>query len=83
LWTRPGNEARKSIPADIDHFSRYLEAIPLPRQDAPTVARALITEFSRLGCPQTIKSDRGTNFMSELFQEMCELLQVEDYFDIL
>jgi hypothetical protein len=33
----------------IDHFSRYPEAIPIPKQDAPTVARALVTEiFSRL-----------------------------------
>jgi len=62
----------------IDHFSRYPEAIPLPRQDAPTVARALVTEiFSRLGCPRTIASDKGTNFMSGLFQEMCKLLHVK------
>jgi hypothetical protein len=62
----------------IDHFSRYPEAIPLPRQDAPMVARALVTEiFSRLGCPRTLASDRGTNFMSELLQEMCKLLQVK------
>jgi len=62
----------------IDYFSRYPEAIPLPRQDAPTVARALVTEiFSRLGCPRTIASDGGTNFMSELFQEICKLLQVK------
>jgi hypothetical protein len=61
----------------IDHFSRYPEAIPIPRQDASTVARALVTEiFSRLGCPQTISSDKGTNFMSELFQEVCKLLNV-------
>lgn len=31
----------------IDHFSRYSEAIPIPRQDAPTVARALVTEIFR------------------------------------
>jgi len=62
----------------IGHFSRYPEAVPLPRQDAPTVAKAFVTEiFSRLGCPRTIASDRGTNFMSELFQEMCKLLQVK------
>jgi transposase InsO family protein len=62
----------------IDHFSRYPEAIPIPRQDAPTVARALVTEiFSRLGCPQALTSDKGSNFMSELFQEMCKLLKVK------
>ncbi|PNF43061.1 hypothetical protein B7P43_G04743 [Cryptotermes secundus] len=66
------------VPTFIDHFSRYPEAIPIPRQDAPTVARALVTEiFSRLGCPQTLSSDKGSNFMSELFQQMCKLLKIK------
>ena len=44
----------------VDHFSRYPEAIPLPRQDTPTVARAFVTEiFSRLGCLRAIASDRA------------------------
>jgi len=75
LETKRGNRYLLTF---IDHFSQYPEAIPLARQDAPTVARALVTEiFSRLGCPRTIASDRGTNFMSELFQEMCKLMQVK------
>jgi transposase InsO family protein len=62
----------------MDHFSRYPDAVSIPRQDAPTVARALVTTvFSRLGCPETISSDKGANFMSELFQEMCKLLNVK------
>jgi transposase InsO family protein len=61
----------------IDHFSRYPEAIPIHRQDAATVACALVTEiFSRLGYPQALSSDKGSNFMSELFQEMCKLLNI-------
>jgi hypothetical protein len=62
----------------IDHFSRYPEAVPIPRQDAPTVARALVTEiFSRHGCPQVLSSDKGSNFMSALFQEMCKMLDIK------
>jgi transposase InsO family protein len=60
----------------IEHFSRYPEAIPIPRQDASTVARALFTEISRLDCPQILSSDKGSNFMSELFQEMCKSLKI-------
>jgi transposase InsO family protein len=77
----PYPETKKGNPyllTFIDHFSGYPEAIPIPKQDAPTVARALVTEiFSRLGCPQTLSSDRGTNFMSGLFQEICKLLNVK------
>jgi transposase InsO family protein len=72
--TRRGNRYLLTV---IDYFTRYPEAIPIPRQDAPTVARALVTEiFSRLDCPQTISSDKGSNFMSELFQ-MCKLLNIK------
>jgi transposase InsO family protein len=72
--TRKGNRYLLTF---IDHFSRYPETIPIPRQDASTVARALVTEiFSRTGCPQALSSDRGSNFMSELFQEMCKLLGI-------
>jgi hypothetical protein len=35
----------------IDHFSRYSEAIPIPKQDAPTVARALVTDIFEVGMP--------------------------------
>jgi transposase InsO family protein len=70
--TRLGNRYLLTF---MDHFTRYPEAIPIPRQDAPTAAGALVTEiFWRLGCPQTISSDKGSNFMSELFQEMCKLM---------
>jgi transposase InsO family protein len=62
----------------IDHFTRYPEAISIPNQEAETVARALVTQvFTRHGCPQVLSSDRGTNFMSAVFQEMCKLLQVK------
>lgn len=52
--------------------------MPIPKQDAETVARALLViVFSRRGCPRIHSSDGGTNFLSELFQEMCKLLQIQ------
>jgi transposase InsO family protein len=62
----------------IVHFTRFPEAVPIPKQDAENVTRALLVNvFSRHGCPQVLSSDRGTNFMSELFQEMCKILQIK------
>jgi len=62
----------------IDHFTRYPEAIPMSNQEAETIARALVTQvFTRHGCLQVLSSDRGTNFMSALFQEMCKLLKIK------
>jgi transposase InsO family protein len=62
----------------IDHFSRYPEAIPISNQEAETVALALIIQvFTRHGCPEVLSSDKRTNFMSNLFQEMFKLLQVK------
>ena len=50
----------------IDYATRYPEAIPLKTQDAETVANAFLNIFSRMGVPQDILSDQGTNFMSDL-----------------
>jgi hypothetical protein len=63
----------------IDHFTRFPEAIPIPKQDAETVARALITGgvFSQHGCPKILSSNRGANFLSDLFQAMCGLHKVK------
>ena len=66
------------LPTFIDHFSRYPDTISIPSQDAETVARALVTQvFTRHGSPQVISSHRGTNFMLQLFQEMCKILQIK------
>jgi hypothetical protein len=40
LETRRGNRYLLTF---IDHFSRYPEAVPIPKQDAPIVARVLVT----------------------------------------
>jgi transposase InsO family protein len=75
LITRRGNRYLLTF---ICHFTWYPEAIAIPNQEAETVARALVTQvFTRHGCPQVLSSDRGTNFMSALFQEMCKLLQIK------
>ena len=47
----------------IDHFTRYVVAVPMPDQTAPTVAKAFLEHWvSHFGAPMRLHSDRGTNF---------------------
>ena len=59
----------------VDQFT--IEAAAIPDQIAETVARAAIDYlFSRMGCPREICTDQGTNFGSQLFTQLCELLEI-------
>ena len=61
----------------VDNFSKWLEAIPLPNQEAETTARAAINEFfARFGFPLELVSDQGANFNSALFSEVCRVLHI-------
>ena len=55
-----------------------MEALPIPDQEASTVAEALVKEvICRFGIPQLVHSDQGRNFESALFAEMCQLLGIK------
>ena len=62
----------------IDHFTKWVELMPTRNQEATTVAKLL---FDRVicvhGCPIQILTDRGPNFESQLFQELCRLLAID------
>jgi len=59
-------------------FSRYSEAIPLPDQKSETIARAFVENvICRHGMPRELLTDRGTNFLSTLFQNVCKILRIE------
>lgn len=62
----------------MDYATRYPEGFPLKNQEAETVANTLIELFSRVGVPNEILSDQGTNFMSVLVTELCKLLKVRN-----
>ena len=50
----------------VDHFTHWVEAIPLPNQTGVTTARALISEiYSRYGIPQEILTERGASFVNQ------------------
>jgi len=62
----------------VDHFSKWAEAIPLRNHTAPTVARALMVHvFSKFGAPLQLLTDRGSEFESELFQELMKWMEID------
>ncbi|CAH8628181.1 unnamed protein product [Schistosoma guineensis] len=73
--TKNGN---RYILVMVDYFTKWCEAVPLPQQDAPTVARAFIDHWvSRYGAPVSLHSDQGPAFESHLITEICRLLGIK------
>lgn len=64
----------------VDYATRWPEAIPLRSIDTESVAEALLGVFTRVGFPQEILSDKGTQFTSQLMNEVCRLINVKQAF---
>ena len=60
----------------VDCATRYPEAIPMKGIDTIECAEELANIFSRIGIPQEILSDRGSQFVSDLMREISRLLSV-------
>lgn len=61
-----------------DHFSKWVEIIPIPDQSAITCAEKLLNEvISRLGCPLSLHSDRGGSYENQIFTQLCEMLEIK------
>ena len=72
------HSGKKYILIVADYFSKWVEAFPMPNQEACTVAKLLVKEVvCRFGVPLLIHSDQGRNFESAVFTEMCQLLGIQ------
>jgi hypothetical protein len=73
--TENGNS---SVVVFIDAFSKYCEAFPLQNHTSLTLAKVFVTQIlCRHGAPQSVMSDRGREFLSDLFQSVLEVLGVK------
>jgi len=62
----------------MDRFSRFPEAFGIPDKKADTVAQVLVEQIvCRYGCPRTLLSDRGGEFLSELSNETYRLMNIK------
>ena len=59
-----------------DYATRFPEAIPLKSIDAAQVAEELLQLFARVGVPDEILTDQGSNFTSHLLTEIYKMLHV-------
>jgi transposase InsO family protein len=70
--TRFGNKYLLSI---IDCFSRFPMLVPLKSIETEDIVKAIFEKWIVLfGVPEIIHSDRGSNFESLMFTELCKLL---------
>ena len=68
----PYSNGFKYLLTCVDHFSRWPEAIPLVDNKAKAVADAFFSGWiARLGTPATITPDRGAQFESRLWDNLC------------
>jgi transposase InsO family protein len=61
----------------IDHFTRWMELYALKRMEAIEVAEKSLEFTCRHGSLLKILSDQGTNYQSELLNELYEILDIE------
>jgi len=71
-------EDHKYILTMQDDLTKYSLAIPLKDQESQTIAKAFTEHFfCSFGTPESIVTDQGSNFMSELFTNICKLLKIK------
>ena len=61
----------------IDYATRYPEAVALPDIRTETIAEALIEIYSRLGIPEEVLTDMGSQFTSSIMREVSRLLSIK------
>lgn len=59
-----------------EYATRYPEAFPLRSITTPKIIHAPVQHFSRVGIPEEILTDRGTNFTSRLMGQLNKQLAI-------
>ena len=74
----PPSEGYHHILTTIDHFTKFAIVSPLVTQKAEEVGRSFVDNVaSKFGCPKTLLSDKGLNFTSNLFRNICQTLNID------
>ena len=60
----------------VNYAARYPEAVPLKNIDTETVSEAFSDMYSRVGVPEEVLSNLGTQFTSDCMKEVFLLLSI-------
>lgn len=78
--TRSNKGIRYALTVQCD-LTKYVIAVPIVDKQASTLAKALLENVILIyGCPQAIKSDMGTEYKNEIFQQICNILAINQKF---
>ena len=69
----------ESLLVVIDYYSRFYEVAYLKSTTAEKTVQALDDIFFTHGIPQSIKSDNGPQFVSQVFADFCEQNGIDHY----
>ena len=73
--TASGN---RYIAVFMDYLTKWPEAFAIPDQKAETVVKLFVEQIvCRHSILEELLSDRGTNFLSNVIQEVCQLLNIK------
>ena len=73
--TEQGN---RYVAVFMDYLTKWPEAFAIQDQKADTIARLFVEQIiCRHGIPEELLSDRGSNFLSNVIQEVCKLLNIK------
>ena len=70
------NKGHRYILTLVDYETRYPKAVPLKNIDTETVAEALLDMCSRVGVPEEVLSNLGTQSTSDCMKELSRLLSI-------
>ncbi|MCP4489967.1 MAG: transposase family protein, partial [Gammaproteobacteria bacterium] len=64
-----------------DYLTKFLFAYPIPRETAQVIAKTLVNNFFwAFGLPRELLTDRGSAFISDLFQQLEACYEIKHLF---
>jgi len=73
----PSSEGHKYILTIRDIFTKFTMAYPMRTQSAEETAKNLMKFITSFGCPESLQTDRGQNFVSKLITNLCKVFGVK------